>query len=106
MMAARDTLLEFEVPQAAKIAFSTLPLFTLLMPNAAEDRAGEKSPSRKQSLFNGQVMIHTLERTDNPRARSEVQARLLSPNGELAVLSAENAVIRHLGYLELKHGAE
>jgi oxalate decarboxylase/phosphoglucose isomerase-like protein (cupin superfamily) len=74
------------------------------MPNAAEDRAGEKSPSRKQSLFNGQVMIHTLERTDNPRARSEVQARLLSPNGELAVLSAENAVIRHLGYLELKQG--
>jgi oxalate decarboxylase/phosphoglucose isomerase-like protein (cupin superfamily) len=71
---------------------------------ATDGRAGEESASRKQSLFNGQVIIHTLERTNNPRSRSEIQARLLSPNGELAVLSAENAVIRHLGYLELKQG--
>lgn len=64
----------------------------------------QNRPGNKRALFEGRVMIHTLEVTDTPRARAEIQARLISTNGELAVLSSENAVIRHLGYLELKTG--
>jgi len=55
-------------------------------------------------IFEGQVRVQTLTRTENPRTRDDFQARILSPNGELAVLSPENATIRHLGYLQLKPG--
>ena len=55
-------------------------------------------------LLRGKVQIRPLLVTDQPSTRAEVQARLLSPAGELAVLADGMTAIRHLGYVELREG--
>jgi len=55
-------------------------------------------------LLNGKVKVRSLLVTEKPAERRDVQARLLSPGGELAVLSDGVNAIRHLGYVELKEG--
>jgi oxalate decarboxylase/phosphoglucose isomerase-like protein (cupin superfamily) len=50
------------------------------------------------------VQIHSLAKTDQPAGRPDVLARLLSPNGELAVLTDGSIPIRHLGHVELLQG--
>jgi oxalate decarboxylase/phosphoglucose isomerase-like protein (cupin superfamily) len=56
------------------------------------------------NLFDGKVKIRPLLKRDQPATRSEVQARLLSPGGELAVLADGITAIRHLAYVELREG--
>jgi mannose-6-phosphate isomerase-like protein (cupin superfamily) len=48
--------------------------------------------------------VKSLILTDQPATRSEVRARIVSPKGELAVLSDGVTAIRHLSYLELRKG--
>jgi mannose-6-phosphate isomerase-like protein (cupin superfamily) len=50
------------------------------------------------------VQIHSLAKTNQPAGRPDVLARLLSPNGELAVLTDGSVPIRHLGHVELLEG--
>lgn len=57
-----------------------------------------------EQYFGGKVLIKSLQVTDQPANRSEVQARLLSPGGELAVLADGVTAIRHLAYIELRQG--
>jgi hypothetical protein len=56
------------------------------------------------TLFGGKVKVRALTVTDKPAERTEVQARLLSPGGELVVLFDGVHPIQHLGYLELIAG--
>src|SRR4051794_10816768 len=59
----------------------------------------------KTKIFlGGKLEIRTLAPTDQPATRPDVQARLLSPSGELAVLADGKIEIRHLGYVELRRG--
>lgn len=55
-------------------------------------------------FFNGRFVIKSLPRIEVPAARTEVQARLFSPKGELAVMSEGAMDIRHLAYVELREG--
>ncbi len=48
--------------------------------------------------------MKSLPVTSQPAGRPEVEARLLSPGGELAVLTDGSVPIRHLNYLELRAG--
>lgn len=57
-----------------------------------------------QTYFNGKVEVRPLLVTDQPAARKEVLARLLSPGGELTVLIDGSNPIRHLNYVELREG--
>jgi mannose-6-phosphate isomerase-like protein (cupin superfamily) len=57
-----------------------------------------------RQLFGAKVEIKTLLVTDQPAGRVDVQARLLSPGGELAVLADGLSSIRHLAYVELREG--
>src|SRR4051812_14185879 len=56
------------------------------------------------TLFNGKVQIRTLLLIEQPAGRKEILARLLSPGGELTVLTDGTAPIRHLNYVELREG--
>jgi oxalate decarboxylase/phosphoglucose isomerase-like protein (cupin superfamily) len=55
-------------------------------------------------LLEGKVLVRPLLVTDQPAGRAEVQARLLSPGGELAVLADGVTPIQHLAYVELREG--
>jgi quercetin dioxygenase-like cupin family protein len=56
------------------------------------------------SFFQGKVWVKPLSKTEQPSTRPEVRARLLSPNGELAVLGDGENPNFHLAYVELKEG--
>ncbi len=58
----------------------------------------------RKSFFDGKVVIRTLALVDQPANRLDVQARLVSPSGELAVLTDGEIAIQHLGYVEFRHG--
>ena len=55
-----------------------------------------------KTFFGGRVIVKSLLVTDQPANRAEVCARLLSPRGELAVLTDGSIPIRHLSYVELR----
>src|SRR4051794_10397711 len=59
---------------------------------------------KTKMFLNGKLEIRTLETADQPAKRADVQARLLSPGGELAVLADGKTAIRHLAYVELREG--
>jgi oxalate decarboxylase/phosphoglucose isomerase-like protein (cupin superfamily) len=56
------------------------------------------------TFFNGKVQVRPLLVTDQPAGRKETLARLLSPGGELTVLTDGTVPIRHLSYVELREG--
>jgi oxalate decarboxylase/phosphoglucose isomerase-like protein (cupin superfamily) len=56
------------------------------------------------TFFQGKVQVRPLLVTDQPANREEVVARLLSPGGELTVLTDGTVPIRHLNYVELRDG--
>jgi oxalate decarboxylase/phosphoglucose isomerase-like protein (cupin superfamily) len=56
------------------------------------------------NLLSGKVEIRSLEVTQQPAARKDVQARLMTAGGELAVLADGKSPIRHLSYVELCAG--
>src|SRR5262245_53467913 len=56
------------------------------------------------NLLAGKVQIRSLLVTDRPTGRAEVQARLISPAGELTVLGDGVTAIRHFCYVELREG--
>jgi mannose-6-phosphate isomerase-like protein (cupin superfamily) len=56
------------------------------------------------TFFNGKVQIRPLLITDQPAGRKDILARLLSPGGELTVLTDGSIPIRHLSYVELREG--
>ena len=55
-------------------------------------------------LLGGKVKVQTLELTNQPATRKEVRARLISPGGEMAVLTDGQVPIRHLSYIEFRSG--
>lgn len=57
-----------------------------------------------QSFFGGRAFVKSLLVTDQPAPRSEICARILSPRGEMAVLTDGAKPIRHLAYIELRPG--
>ena len=57
-----------------------------------------------KEFFSGQFVIKSLPVVEVPATRVETQARLLSPKGELAVMSEGAIDIRHLAYVELREG--
>src|SRR5690349_7896900 len=57
-----------------------------------------------KTFFGGKVQVRTLLCTDQPANRQEIVARLLSPGGELTVLTDGAIPIRHLNYVELREG--
>jgi mannose-6-phosphate isomerase-like protein (cupin superfamily) len=59
-----------------------------------------------KKLLSGKVEIRPLPivNPEDASRRRETRARLLSPNGELAVLADGQMAIRHLGYVELRPG--
>src|SRR5204862_2073018 len=57
-----------------------------------------------QTFFNGKVQVMSLLLTDQPAARKDILARLVSPGGELTVLTDGTVPIRHLNYVELREG--
>jgi quercetin dioxygenase-like cupin family protein len=57
-----------------------------------------------QTFFSGKVRVRPMPVTDQPASRSEVLARLVSPGGELVVLTDGLTAFRHLSYVELRKG--
>jgi oxalate decarboxylase/phosphoglucose isomerase-like protein (cupin superfamily) len=57
-----------------------------------------------QTFFNGKVQVRTLLVIDQSAGRTEVLARLVSPGGELTVLTDGTIPIHHLCYVELREG--
>ena len=55
-------------------------------------------------FFQGKVTVRPLLVTDQPANRPEVIARLLSPGGELVVLTDGRIPIHHLSYTQLIQG--
>jgi mannose-6-phosphate isomerase-like protein (cupin superfamily) len=53
-------------------------------------------------FFGGRVEIKSLAVTDQPATRTDPQARIISPKGELAVLGDGSISIHHLAYVELR----
>jgi quercetin dioxygenase-like cupin family protein len=56
------------------------------------------------AFFNGKVEVRSLLVTDQPACRKDILARLLSPGGELTVLTDGASPILHLNYVELREG--
>ena len=73
------------------------------LPSSPVFRNGRVPPNCMEA-FKGKLTLRPLLVTDQPAARTEVQARLLSPGGELAVLADGINPIRHLAYVELRAG--
>jgi mannose-6-phosphate isomerase-like protein (cupin superfamily) len=56
------------------------------------------------TFFSGKVQVRSVLVTGQPANRKEIVARLLSPGGELTVLTDGTLPIRHLNYVELCEG--
>src|ERR1043165_4721760 len=59
---------------------------------------------KSQEFLSGKAKIYSLACIDQPAARTETRARLVTPGGELAVLADGRIPILHLAYLELREG--
>ncbi|MGZ8920903.1 MAG: cupin domain-containing protein [Limisphaerales bacterium] len=57
-----------------------------------------------RSYLGGRATVKSLLVTDQPATRAEVCARILSPRGEMAVLTDGSTPLRHLSYLEFRQG--
>src|ERR1051325_6354023 len=57
-----------------------------------------------RSTLGGRVQIQSLVCVEQPAGRSEARARIITPGGELAVLTDGKSPILHLAYVELRTG--
>lgn len=57
-----------------------------------------------RKLLGERVTIMTLPLTDQPTSREQPRARLLTPKGELAVLTDNLSPVMHLAYVQLLPG--